>query len=771
LTQEQAMNLLRLLVALAPLWGFLSSAAAQSVSDDFESAAAGELPPGWSVPHANWVARVVAENAPEGKQYLELSASPGARPGGPAAIAQPPASARLGLLVRQSDASEHRGKLLRISALLRTGGRRAPMGATRMSARALTAQGAALASARSAAVAEDAWELRELTLGIPPAAAILEIAITSDLMGQAAIDDLKLVVVGDAGAGDLPPGPLSDRGLRNLTALTRLAGYVRYFHPSDEAAGANWDRLLIEAVTLVEPAADDEQLQAALREVFSGIAPTMQVWRGEAAPQIEALPEGDGLCAWVHDGFGGSVSPTNESKRVRGKPGEETELRIMPVSHRVERELVPGLHCRFPATLHTRDGRTLPEGKPWASAAGRPDGWSPTGNDRPTRLASVMTAWNVLQHSYPYFDVVRTDWPAALAEALARAAEDPDAAAFTVTLARLIAHLHDGHGRVSGITGAPPTYLPSVRHIAGELIIATDLPADPEPLRRGDRVLAVAGRSAQELMADFNSRISAATAGWRRWRVQELFRSHPTDDPAELRIQRPDGTEVTTRVERTPAWLLPAADDRPLDGQELAPGIVYFNLNGADSRAMRVVMPKLEAARGIVFDMRGYPADAGREVLRQLSREPLQSARWLMPRIILPDREEFACTERERWLLPSAEPYLAAERVFLIDGRAISYAESCLGIVEAYKLGTLVGERTAGSNGNINIQEVPSGNTFVFTGLKVLKHDGSTHHGVGIAPDLEVHPTREGIAAGRDEILEKGVEVLKATLGGDPPPG
>jgi hypothetical protein len=29
--------------------------------------------------------------------------------------------------------------------------------------------------------------------------------------------------------------------VRNLEALARLYGYVRYFHPSDEAAGIDWD--------------------------------------------------------------------------------------------------------------------------------------------------------------------------------------------------------------------------------------------------------------------------------------------------------------------------------------------------------------------------------------------------------------------------------------------------------------------------------------------------------------------------------------------------
>ncbi|HYH06181.1 MAG TPA: S41 family peptidase, partial [Thermoanaerobaculia bacterium] len=93
-------------------------------------------------------------------------------------------------------------------------------------------------------------------------------------------------------------------------------------------------------------------------------------------------------------------------------------------------------------------------------------------------------------------------------------------------------------------------------------------------------------------------------------------------------------------------------------------------------------------------------------------------------------------------------------------GRAISYAETWMGIVEAYKLGTIVGEPTAGTNGNINVVHLPGDYRVVFTGMKVLKHDGSRHHGVGIVPTVPVTPTIDGIRAGRDEQLEKALEVL-----------
>jgi len=107
------------------------------------------------------------------------------------------------------------------------------------------------------------------------------------------------------------------------------------------------------------------------------------------------------------------------------------------------------------------------------------------------------------------------------------------------------------------------------------------------------------------------------------------------------------------------------------------------------------------------------------------------------------------------WHLQPQKPYLAAKRVVLTNGQAISYAESTMGIIEAYKLAEIVGSTTAGTNGNVNPITLPGGYHISWTGMKVLKHDGSRRHGVGIAPTIPVERTRAGVAAGRDEVLER----------------
>ena len=51
-----------------------------------------------------------------------------------------------------------------------------------------------------------------------------------------------------------------------------------------------------------------------------------------------------------------------------------------------------------------------------------------------------------------------------------------------------------------------------------------------------------------------------------------------------------------------------------------------------------------------------------------------------------------------------------------------------------------------------------------FTDMRVKFADGSRYQNIGMIPDLKVEPTLRGVRACRDEVLEKGLEVLRSLL-------
>jgi C-terminal processing protease CtpA/Prc len=122
---------------------------------------------------------------------------------------------------------------------------------------------------------------------------------------------------------------------------------------------------------------------------------------------------------------------------------------------------------------------------------------------------------------------------------------------------------------------------------------------------------------------------------------------------------------------------------------------------------------------------------------------------------------ELAGWEDFSWNVQPSQPHVAGRIVFMTDGRAISYAESVMGHVADHKLGIIVGSTTAGTNGNIAAAALPGGYSMTFTGMRVTRHDGtSPFHLIGVRPDVPVVPTIAGLRAGKDEVLDRAVEVV-----------
>ena len=73
---------------------------------------------------------------------------------------------------------------------------------------------------------------------------------------------------------------------------------------------------------------------------------------------------------------------------------------------------------------------------------------------------------------------------------------------------------------------------------------------------------------------------------------------------------------------------------------------------------------------------------------------------------------------------------------------------------------TLMGTNTVGSDGNVTLLVMPDGNFVQFSGWGVLAAEGEQTQRIGIAPDIYVSYTAQGIAEGRDELLEAAVQYL-----------
>jgi C-terminal processing protease CtpA/Prc len=283
-------------------------------------------------------------------------------------------------------------------------------------------------------------------------------------------------------------------------------------------------------------------------------------------------------------------------------------------------------------------------------------------------------------------------------------------------------------------------------------------------LAPGDALLAIDGVPVTKAVEECLRQISVPSAqGAKRLSAQRVLAGKP-DSAVRLEIDpfaTPGKRREISAPRDTPVFQAPRPKrDRE---RELAPGIFYLDLEQWTATEFAAAWPKLEKARGLVFEFRNYPNKIDiNDFFGHFAATALESPQWHIPAVRRPDRDQLTFIHAPGWKLPPRTPLIACPKVFLIDASCISYAESCLGIIEHYKLGALVGGPTIGTNGNVNTIRLPGGYAMSFTGMKVLKNDGTQHHGVGIRPTVPVELTRKGLAEGRDEVIERGLAVVQA---------
>ncbi len=73
---------------------------------------------------------------------------------------------------------------------------------------------------------------------------------------------------------------------------------------------------------------------------------------------------------------------------------------------------------------------------------------------------------------------------------------------------------------------------------------------------------------------------------------------------------------------------------------------------------------------------------------------------------------------------------------------------------------TAIGSTTAGADGNVSQFYLPGGISTLISGIGIYYPDGRETQRIGIIPDIVVKPTIRGITEGKDDPLEKAIEIV-----------
>ncbi len=547
--------------------------------------------------------------------------------------------------------------------------------------------------------------------------------------------------------------PLAPAELANLERFARLLSYVRFFHPSDQAADADWDNVAVDGVRRVAGARDRADFIQELRDVFYPLGPSIRIYAGGSrgmnmrpAAAEHALHQE--TITWEHRGIQLDDPAWYRSQRI--------VTNIEAVAHPLVVDLGGGVTAIIPLAVYRGPRGTMP--RPDTAASRRRASGIFVASDRSVRLADVILSWSVLHTFYPYGDVEKIDWHGLLVSSLSAAAAAPDAAALERVLAAFTAATHDGHGLVYQRLDArllPLTW----DWIEGKLVI-TSVTVGSAELAPGDIVDKIDGVPAAEAIADITSRVSGSTDAFRREMALTFLSQRHNEKPIRIDAHNSDGGAKSV-------LLTPSADPARFAHEaqlarmsQLEAGIWYVDLGRIGLDDVKPLLAALVDAKGVVFDLRAYPTESGFNLLAHFASRPLPPPEYDIPVTTRPDATAYQPVEGGP--MSPLTPTITAKMAFLVGPRTVSAGETLSDIIQHYRVGILVGETTAGENGAANEFVLPGGFHVQFTGMRAHRYDGSLLHGVGIRPDVFATRTIAGATAGRDEILACGLAVLRA---------
>src|SRR5436190_3990268 len=245
------------------------SVQSRPVNLDFEQGTVGQVPDGWDCPSKVSYAAELTEERPEsGKRAAVLHS-----------VSTTTAGSDFGNLMQAIDATPFRGHRISFKAFVRTestGG----AGRAQLWVRVDRAENKRgfFDNMGDRPITSGEWREYEIVGDVDDDAAVINIGMLLLGQGKAWIDAASFTDLGKVITRADPPRALTERGLVNLIAFTRLLGYVRHFHPSDEAAATKWDKFAVQGVLAVESAKDASELARSLEKVFRPIAPTVRVF-------------------------------------------------------------------------------------------------------------------------------------------------------------------------------------------------------------------------------------------------------------------------------------------------------------------------------------------------------------------------------------------------------------------------------------------------------------------------------------------------------------
>ncbi len=588
------------------------------------------------------------------------------------------------------------------------------------------------------------WAQYRITLPVNPGAEKLLFGVILAGTGTLWADDLELLVDGKPIAEAVPfPGLPEDHEfdsgsrivldnltpiqISNLATLARVWGFLKYHHPAITAGQRNWDYDLFRILPVILAASDRSHANDVLLAWIDKLGPIPSCSTCVSAPSgdLDIKPP----LEWIHD------------RKLLG----------VPLSQHLESIYANRTGKQFFVSLAADVGNPEFRHEPAYPQIAFPDSGY--------QLLALFRWWNIFQYWAPDREVAGQDWPAVLAAFIPKLALAKDKTAYQLALFELIAQANDTHANLwSSLDARPPVgecaISITLRFLGDQLVVYRRGSSDVG-LRLGDSIDTLDGAPVRSLINKWAPYYADSNDAARQRDMAASF-TRGACGPVSMEITR-GGHRLQIRAARSKVEQQFPTHDQPGDTfRLLSPEIAYLKLPSVKVADLPVYFEKAKITKGMIIDIRDYPEFVPFQLGAYFATRPTQFVSFTHADLANPGAFQFG----EGAPIAPGPLHYGGKLVILVDETSQSRAEFTAMALRAMPNSTVVGSTTAGADGNVSLIPLPGQLGTMISGLGVFYPDHRPTQRVGIVPDVVVRPTIQGIAAGRDEVLEMAVHLI-----------
>ncbi|MDD4514217.1 S41 family peptidase [Massilibacteroides sp.] len=526
---------------------------------------------------------------------------------------------------------------------------------------------------------------------------------------------------------------INSDNINTLKEVGLIWGFLKYHHPAIAEGAYNWDYELFRII----PKVIDKNSRKEKDKIFSEWIDLLGKFKTEKTDnqpddKIKIKPDLD----WINQsGFSKElVKKLNDIRRAKRKDSH----------HYIQ--FVPGVKNPQFTNEKAYENAII--------------------SDMGYRLLSLFRYWNSIQYYFPYKNLIEQDWKDVLEEFIPQFIKANDETKYALTTLALIAHIHDTHATVmnnyevekykGGFYAAP-----RIRFIENKAVVTgfyNEGYGKHTGLQIGDILTEISGKTIETIIEERLPFTPASNYPTQLRNIaQDLLRTNAQSIDVEyIRNNLHNKVTLTTyKSNEINAHFLSTSDT---SFKLLQNDIAYLFPGSLKRGEIHELWNKVKDTKGLIIDLRCYPSDFIVFSLgEKLMPEATPFARFTHGSVKIPGLFTFT----ESLSVGKKNPdYYKGKIVILINETTQSQAEYTTMAFRAAPNTTVVGSTTAGADGNVSTIVLPGGINSWISGIGVYYPDKTETQQIGIVPDIQLLPTIQGIIEGRDELLEKALEII-----------